>query len=407
MAVDPQLLAAIDVAVRADPANRALRLHLADLLLDDGQHVAALGHCELLLQQSQDDADALARKNAALAGFGMPTPTPQPTATEQVTSAPQPPPTKVPQNQAWATADGDDDAIPVSDLMEIVRPEFTLDDVAGMDDVKQRLRMSFLEPMRNEELRKSFGHALRSSLLLWGPPGCGKTFLAKSLAGELGLFFIHVGIADILDKWLGNSERNIKGVFEEARQMRPTVLFIDELDALGHKRAQTSSFVRSIVNQLLLELDGATSDNEGLLVLGATNQVWDVDPALLRPGRFDRKVLVLPPDRPAREAILAHHLRTSPTDRLNLATVADRTDGYSGADLAGLCRGAVEFALHDSVRCGSTQPVNQRHLDAALKDTQASTTSWFSLAQNYVAFAENREEYAELERYLVRRKKRR
>lgn len=404
MAVDPQLLAAIDGAVRADPANRALRLHLADLLLGGGQYVAALGHCELLLQQSPDDADAQARKNAALAGFGMPTPTPQPTVPEQVSP---PPPPQVPQTEAWATTDDEDDAIPVSDLMEIVRPEFTLDDVAGMEDVKQRLRMSFLEPMRNEELRKSFGHALRSSLLLWGPPGCGKTFLAKSLAGELGLFFIHVGIADILDKWLGTSERNIKSVFEEARQMRPTVLFIDELDALGHKRAQTSSFVRSIVNQLLLELDGATSDNEGLLVLGATNQVWDVDPALLRPGRFDRKVLVLPPDRPARQAILAHHLRTSPTERLNLAAVAERTDGYSGADLAGLCRGAVEFALHDSVRRGSTQPVTQRHLEQALKDTQASTASWFSLAQNYVAFAENREEYAELERYLVRRKKRR
>ncbi|MGA5540607.1 ATP-binding protein [Mycobacterium sp. NPDC051198] len=406
MAVDPQLLAAIDGAVRADPANRALRLHLADLLLDDGQYVAALGHCELLLQQSPEDADVLGRKNAALEGFGMPTPTPQPTVPEEVSPSPPPPSAPVPQTESWATAD-DDDAIPVSDLMEIVRPEFTLDDVAGMEEVKQRLRMSFLEPMRNEELRKSFGHALRSSLLLWGPPGCGKTFLAKSLAGELGLFFIHVGIADVLDKWLGNSERNIKGVFDEARQMRPTVLFIDELDALGHKRAQTSSYIRSIVNQLLLELDGATSDNEGILVLGATNQVWDVDPALLRPGRFDRKVLVLPPDRPAREAILAHHLRTSPTDRLNLAAIADGTDGYSGADLAGLCRGAVEFALHDSVRRGSTQPVNQSHLEAALKDTQASTASWFSLAQNYVAFAENREEYAELERYLTRRKKRR
>ncbi|MCV7068671.1 ATP-binding protein [Mycolicibacterium farcinogenes] len=409
MAVDPQVLAAIDGAVRADPANRALRLHLADLLLDDGQYVAVLGHCELLLQQSPEDAEALARKSAALQGFGMPTPQPIP---EQVPPPVPPPPPAAPQQpqqaEAWATADDDDDdAIPVSDLMEIVRPEFTLDDVAGMEDVKQRLRMSFLEPMRNEELRKSFGHALRSSLLLWGPPGCGKTFLAKSLAGELGLFFIHVGIADILDKWLGNSERNIKSVFEEARQMRPTVLFIDELDALGHKRAQASSFVRSIVNQLLLELDGATSDNEGLLVLGATNQVWDVDPALLRPGRFDRKVLVLPPDRPAREAILAHHLRTSPTDRLNLATVAERTDGYSGADLAGLCRHAVEFALHDSVRRGTTQPVNQRHLDAALKDSQASTASWFSLAQNYVAFAENRDDYTELERYLARRKKRR
>jgi SpoVK/Ycf46/Vps4 family AAA+-type ATPase len=391
MAVDPSVLAAIDTAVRADPGNRALRLHLIDLLLDDAQHAPALGHCEMLLQQRPDDADALTRKRLALEGFGV--------------SAPPPP--AAPSPVSALVAPEDDDVIPVSDLMDIVRPELTLADVAGMDDVKERLRLGFLEPMRNEELRKSFGHALRSSLLLWGPPGCGKTFLAKSLAGELGLYFIHVGIADILDKWLGNSERNIKGVFDEARQLRPTVLFIDELDALGHKRAQTSSYIRSIVNQLLLELDGATSDNEGLLVLGATNQVWDVDPALLRPGRFDRKVLVLPPDRPARLAILEHHLRHTPTDRLNPAAIAERTDGYSGADLAGLCRRAVEFALHDSVRRGTTQPVHQGHLDAALRDTPPSTGAWFSLAQNYVAFADNREEFAELERYLAGRRKRR
>ncbi len=223
----------------------------------------------------------------------------------------------------------------------------------------------------------------------------------------IGLFFIHVGIADILDKWLGNSERNIKSVFEEARQMRPTVLFIDELDALGHKRAQTSSFIRSIVNQLLLELDGATSDNEGILVLGATNQVWDVDPALLRPGRFDRRCWCCRPIDPPEGDPGAPSADQPDRARLNLAAVADRTEGYSGADLAGLCRHAVEFALHDSVRRGSTQPVNQRHLDTALKDSQASTASWFSLAQNYVAFAENRDEYAELERYLARRKKRR
>jgi SpoVK/Ycf46/Vps4 family AAA+-type ATPase len=395
VAVDPKLLAAIDGAVRADPGNRALRLHLVDLLIEDGQHATALGHCELLLQQAADDPDVLARKQLALNGFGLPTAPP---------SAPPPAPPPAP---ARVSPEQDDDAISVNDLIDIVRPELTLADVAGMEDVKERLRLGFLEPMRNEELRKSFGHALRSSLLLWGPPGCGKTFLAKSLAGELGLFFIHVGIADILDKWLGNSERNIKGVFDEARQMRPTVLFIDELDALGHKRAQTSSYIRSIVNQLLLELDGAASDNEGLLVLGATNQMWDVDPALMRPGRFDRKVLVLPPDRPARQAILEHHLRNSPTDRLNLVPVADRTDGYSGADLAGLCRRAVEFALHDSVRRGSTQPVNQHHLDAALRDTPPSTGAWFSVAQNYVAFADNREEFAELERYLAGRRRRR
>ncbi|WP_285030337.1 ATP-binding protein [Mycolicibacterium sp. lyk4-40-TYG-92] len=419
MAVDPQVLAAIDGAVRADPANRALRLHLVDLLLDDRQHAAALGHCEVLLQQSPDDTDALQRKTQALSQFGLPPADPPaaapaaPAAAPPATppAAPPPPspaPPSPPHESAWATTEDDgDDVISASDLIDIVRPELTLADVAGMEDVKERLRMGFLEPMRNEELRRSFGHTLRSSLLLWGPPGCGKTFLAKSLAGELGLYFIHVGIADILDKWLGNSERNIKNVFDEARQLRPTVLFIDELDALGHKRAQTSSYIRSIVNQLLLELDGAASDNEGLLVLGATNQVWDVDPALLRPGRFDRKVLVLPPDQPARQAILAHHLRRSPTGPLDLARIAARTDGYSGADLAGLCRRAVEFALHESVRRGTTQPVTQSHLDAALRDTPPTTGSWFSLAQNYVAFAENREEFSELEQYLNGRKRRR
>ncbi len=257
MAVDPQALAAIEGAVRADPSNRALRLHLIDLLLDDTQHAAALGHCEVLLQQSPDDTDAQTRKRTALDGFGG-----------------------VPAAQAErVSTDRGDEQIPVSELLEIVRPELTLEDVAGMEDVKERLRMSYLEPMRNEEIRNAFGHALRSSLLLWGPPGCGKTFLAKSLAGELGLFFIHIGIADILDKWLGVSEGNVKKVFDEARRMSPTVLFIDELDALGHKRAQTSNAVRGVVNQLLIELDGASSDNEGLLILGATNQVWDVDPA--------------------------------------------------------------------------------------------------------------------------------
>jgi SpoVK/Ycf46/Vps4 family AAA+-type ATPase len=399
MAVDPQVLQALEGAVRADPSNRALRLHLIDLLLSDFQHAAALGHCEMLLQQSPGDADAQARKRAALDGFGMTSPTP--------TDPPASADTDVTPPAEWVSSEPEVGEIPVSDLFEIARPELTLDDVAGMEEVKQRLRMSFLEPMRNEELRKSFGHVLRSSLLLWGPPGCGKTFLAKSLAGELGLFFIHVGIADILEMWLGNSERNVKNVFDEAREMRPTVLFIDELDALGHKRAQTSSSVRNVVNQLLLELDGATSDNEGLLVLGATNQVWDVDPALLRPGRFDRKVLVLPPDLPARQAILAHHLRNSPTAGLDIATIAGRTDGYSGADLAHVCSRAVEFALHDSVRAGSTQPVNQRHLEAALRDTSPSTGPWFNLAENYVAFSDDRTGFAELERFLAGRAGRR
>lgn len=190
--------------------------------------------------------------------------------------------------------------------------------------------------------------------------------------------------------------------------MSPTVLFIDELDALGHKRAHLQSTgTRNVVNQLLLELDGALTNNEGILVLGATNQPWDVDPALLRPGRFDRQVLVLPPDEAARAVILAQHLQRTPTAALDLRSIARRTEGYSGADLSRVCRRAVEFALHSSVTAGSTQPVSRGDLERALADTSPSTDSWLRLAENYVQFAEGGQQYDELATYIARRRGRR
>jgi SpoVK/Ycf46/Vps4 family AAA+-type ATPase len=382
VAVSPDVLRALEQAVVADPENRAVRLHLIDLLLDDGQTAAALGHCETLIRADADDADARSRRATALERLGVAGP-----------------------ELARAVVEDHAD-VPVSELVDIVRSDITLADVAGMHDVKERLELGFLGPLRNEELRRAFGHTLRASLLLWGPPGCGKTFIAKALAGELGLYFIHVGLADILDMWIGNSEKNIRDVFAEARGVAPTVLFIDELDALGHKRSQLSSAtLRTTINQLLVELDGATSDNEGVLVLGATNQIWDVDPALLRPGRFDRQVIVLPPDEAARRAILAHHLRNSPCATLDLDSVARRSDGLSGADLARVCSRATEFALHESVRAGRKLPVTQTHLEMALADTPRSADAWFRVAENYVAFSDDADRYAELSRYLVARKR--
>ena len=382
MAVSPEVLRALEKAVVADPENRPLRLHLIDLLLDDGQNAAALGHCETLLRRDPADADARSRRVTASERLGVADPGPARAAVE------------------------DNADISVSDLVDILRPEVTLADVAGMSDVKERLELGFLGPWRNEELRRAFGHTLRASLLLWGPPGCGKTFIAKALAGELGLYFIHVGLADILDMWIGNSEKNIRDVFAEARRMTPTVLFIDELDALGHKRSQLSSAtLRTTINQLLVELDGAQSDNEGVLVLGATNQIWDVDPALLRPGRFDRQVIVLPPDEAARRAILAHHLRKTPCATLDLDGLARRSDGLSGADLARVCTRATEFALHESVRAQRTLPVTQTHLEMALADTPRSADAWFRVAENHVAFADDADRYADLSRYLAARKR--
>ncbi|MGC0272802.1 ATP-binding protein [Pseudactinotalea sp. Z1739] len=210
-----------------------------------------------------------------------------------------------------------------NDRYSIDTPAITLADVGGMKTVKDRLNAAFFAPLRNPELRQRFAKTLRGGLLLYGPPGCGKTFIARALAGELGAKFLSNGITDVLDPHFGQSERNLHDAFELARREAPCVLFFDEVDALGGRRSHTStSMMRTAVNQLLSELDGVGTDNDGVFVLAATNQPWEVDPALRRPGRFDRTVLVLPPDREARAAIFAFHLRTRPTGTIDINALA-------------------------------------------------------------------------------------
>ena len=239
---------------------------------------------------------------------------------------------------------------------------------AGFGQYDQRLQLSrppddccileeaaFLAPLRNPELRRVYGKSLRGGLLLYGPPGCGKTFIARAVAGELGAAFLSVSVNDVLDMWIGNSERNMHEIFRTARRQAPCVVFLDELDALGGKRSRSqSSGMRNTVNQLLTELDGVDAGaNEGVFVLAATNVPWDVDIALRRPGRLDRTLLVLPPDGPAREAILRYHLRERPIENVDLGKLVKATDGLSGADLAHLCEAAAESALLDSARTGT------------------------------------------------------
>src|SRR5205823_14887773 len=220
-----------------------------------------------------------------------------------------------------------------------------LADVGGMDAVKQRLEVAFLGPMRNPELARLYGKSLAGGLLLYGPPGCGKTFVARAVAGELGARFYAVSLADILDHYLGDTEKNVQAIFDTARRNAPCVLFLDEVDAIGHRRSRIGSGwtgLRSAVNQLLAELDSVGADNEGVFVLAATNHPWDVDPALRRPGRFDRTILVLPPDPGAREAILRYHLRERPLAGIDLRALVRRTEDFSGADLAHLVDSAAE-----------------------------------------------------------------
>jgi AAA+ superfamily predicted ATPase len=285
------------------------------------------------------------------------------------------------------------------------QPGLRLADVAGLAEVKERLEAAFLAPLRNPELRRLYHKSLRGGLLLYGPPGCGKTFIARAVAGELGAQFLAVSFADVIDMFIGQSERNIRELFTMARSKAPCLLFLDEVDAIGQKRSQLRSApMRSAVNQLLLELDDVTGSNDGVFVLAASNHPWDVDNALRRPGRFDRTLLVLPPDAAAREAVFRFHLRERPVAGVELARLAAITDGYSAADIAHVCESAAEAALIASARTGEVRMIGQDDLTAAVTQVRPSIGPWLESARNVALFANDGGAYDDLVAYLKKRK---
>ncbi|MGW6744404.1 ATP-binding protein [Streptomyces sp. NPDC055025] len=452
MSDESPLIRSLRAAVAAAPDDVPLRLHLAELLLGAGHTEEAVTEAAVALQHAPGDADARALMLRAMgapatpeapAAPGAPAApvapaasleTPAPVAPAE-TDLPRQPPSEPggfdwtaaerqiedavpprfvtsdsaagsPAPEAPPAADGGGDAGSVP-AWDIDAPgSVSLADVGGMREVKDRLEAAFLAPMRNPELRRLFGKSLRGGLLLYGPPGCGKTFIARAVAGELGAGFLSVSVNDVLDMWIGNSERNMHEVFETARRQAPCVVFLDELDALGAKRSRTHhSGMRNTVNQLLTELDGVDAANEGVFVLAATNVPWDVDIALRRPGRLDRTLLVLPPDAPAREAILRYHLRERPIESVDLGRLVKFTEDFSGADLAHLCDSAAESALLDSARTGTVRMINMKDLLAAAKEVRPSTEPWFAAARNVAMFANDGGMYDDLLAYLKKKRK--
>lgn len=420
MAVDKSVLTAIGSAVESEPANTALRLHLAALLFDDAQFAESLKQSQTVLAQEPANTDALQKAaNAAekLGDLGKAASYRRllealggETRTEKPKSLYIP---KFSSNDDWADVLGGEESEKISlkesfgdeqekdFLFETETPETKLSDVAGMEAVKRRLHLAFLAPLQNPEMMKLYGKSLRGGLMLYGAPGCGKTFIARAVAGELGARFLSVGLSDVLDMWIGSSEKNIHEVFARARRQAPCVLFFDEIDALGRKRSLTRNSGHGAINQLLSELDGISQNNDGVFVLAATNHPWDVDSALRRPGRFDRTVLVLPPDKPARQAILNSNLRGRPVDAsLDTDSIAKNTNEFSGADVAHLVESAAELAMEDSLSTGKVRSISQNDFKRALREVKPSTKPWFEIAKNYALFSNDGGVYDDLLEYL-------
>ena len=253
-------------------------------------------------------------------------------------------------------------------LVEI--PRVTWDQVGGLDEVKMKLREAVEMPLKDPDAFKRMGIRPPRGILLYGPPGTGKTLLAKAVATESETNFISIKGPEVMSKWVGESEKAVRMIFKKARQVAPCVVFLDELDAIAHRRGSDldSGVGERVVNQLLTSLDGLES-MEGVVVIGATNRPDMVDPALLRTGRFDRMIIVPIPDRKARLEILKVHTKEMPMDGVDLEELAVELEGYTGADIEGLCREAAMIALREDRRA---KKVTMVHFQEAMKVVHSS-----------------------------------
>ncbi|MCB9713622.1 MAG: AAA family ATPase [Myxococcales bacterium] len=278
------------------------------------------------------------------------------------------------------------------------------DDVGGLEDVKKAIRRRIITPFDKPTLFQRFRRKVGGGVLLFGPPGCGKTMIARATAGEVNATFINVAISDVLDMYIGESERKLHALFERARDSAPAVLFFDELEALaGNRKYARESSVGKLVSLFLSEMDGFAENNHGVLLVGATNVPWSIDPAFQRPGRFDRVIFVPPPDAAARHAILSRLLASRPTEGdLRVELLVRRTKGFSGADLTHLVETAVDEAIDESLAKEDTVSLSWRHLEAALPEVRATTAEWLTTARNYARYANDGGRYDDVLAFLER-----
>jgi len=274
------------------------------------------------------------------------------------------------------SVEADDEGASAWEMVE--RPDVDFDSVAGLEEVKEEIRLRMVYPFTHAETAERYGIRGGGGLLFFGPPGTGKTLLARAVAGEIDAAFFTVRPSDIMSKWVGEAEKNVSALFAEARGRERAVIFIDEIEALAPVRSgDGSSVMTRVVPQLLGELEGVAGRGPGaLLFIGATNAPWDLDPAILRPGRFDVKVYVGLPDEEARAEILSLELSGRPIEaEFDFGSVSLALDGYSGADLRRLVEKTVGDKFLTEIQSGEAGDISMDDLLAATADVRPSVNA--------------------------------
>lgn len=290
----------------------------------------------------------------------------------------KPPPLRRPSTGGGAQASESEGEASARQWIVKEKPAMRFADVAGLEQVKEDIRLKMIYPFEHPELAEKFGIRAGGGVLMYGPPGTGKTMLAKATAGEIDATFFRISPADVLSKWVGEAEQNIKKLFDAAAAEPRSIIFIDEIEALvPARRDEGSSVMQRVVPQILQGVEGFDKKaGRPILMMGATNVPWQLDPAMLRPGRFDEKIYIPLPDLPARRKMLEIYLSKRPlSDQVDLDALAARLDGYSGADIKYLCDRAAVVPFMQSVATGTEGQITLEILNDVIRETSPSVTA--------------------------------
>lgn len=398
----------LERSLLADPFNAERRADYAAVLLSVSENDAALAQFDIALKQAPKNAAlhvgrarallALGRDGEALQTYAaagdLPDFVPDEMLDARQSKARRAEPARLSVVQGGRESN-------VVELVSTARERVRFDDIAGLEDLKRVVRLQIIEPFLRPGLFAKFRKRAGGGVLLYGPPGCGKTMLARAVAAECRAEFMSVGIGDVLNMYIGESERNLAAIFQKARHSKPCVLFFDEIDALAFSRSKAQSeHTRQVVNEFLSQLDGFGENNQDVLILAATNMPWDVDSAMKRPGRFSRQVFVPPPDEPARAHIVELKLAGVPHESIDARAIATMTPHFSGADIEGLVELAKDYVLEDHVTRNVERSITQQDLLRAAQGSRASTLDWLRTARNLVKYAGADDSYSDVERYL-------